>query len=147
MPRTSGLHLLWTSSKMITDTQQVYHTFPLSLAHSSPPLFYCPLLYLLPPPLLTFFPLPPSSPLLPPPSSFSLLYLPSSCLLLLLFPSSILLPFPSTQGILVMFLDRLSGWSSDGVQLPGDMIGRVLSLAKETPQGKNAVVQLVSGVT
>ena len=66
---------------MITDTQQVYHTFPLSLAHSSPLLFYCPLLYLLPPPLLplspllTFlFPPPPSSPLLPsPPSTFLLL--------------------------------------------------------------------------
>ena len=41
------------------------------------------------------------------------------------------------------FLTRLSGWSEDGVQVPPDMLQRLVAMAKETSLGKKALLQLV----
>ena len=41
------------------------------------------------------------------------------------------------------FLDRVSGWSPDGLEVPTEMLKRILSSAKETRAGRNAIEQVV----
>ncbi len=45
--------------------------------------------------------------------------------------------------MLTLFLERVSGWASDGVQLPPELLKRIVTTARETPSGKNAIVEMV----
>ena len=43
----------------------------------------------------------------------------------------------------VTFLELLSGWSDDGLQIVPDMLKKLANLAKSYPLGRGAIVQLV----
>lgn len=47
------------------------------------------------------------------------------------------------RGLLVVFLERLSGWSEDGVTISSGMLRAVLAQAKQSELGRKAIIQLV----
>lgn len=48
------------------------------------------------------------------------------------------------QGDLNTFLELVSGWASDGMQLPPQMLRNMLRQAKLSQEGRKTIVALVS---
>ena len=51
--------------------------------------------------------------------------------------------FSAFQQVMTSVLSRLSAWSEDGVQVPQEMLQKIVDMAKQTSLGKKALLHLV----